>query len=159
MKTGIIIPCFNEEKRLNVLTFLSFLKANGKYHLCFVNNGSKDNTIEVLEEFKKNAQSKVSIVDIKKKKGIVAVVRAGVRYLNTREDIEIIGFLEMDLSISCTEFQKLIDDFQVEKNWIKVYSPRGKGKGRIERSLFKNLFTKFLQIFLGQSVIDTINIQ
>ena len=48
MKTGIIIPCYNEENRLNSEAFLTFIKAHTNYVLCFVNDGSKDNTLGLL---------------------------------------------------------------------------------------------------------------
>ena len=50
MKTGIIIPCYNEEKRLNVTAFVSFIQKATDFHLCFVNDGSKDDTIGVLKK-------------------------------------------------------------------------------------------------------------
>ena len=40
MKTGIIIPCYNEEKRLNQEAFIHFIQTHDDYHLCFVNDGS-----------------------------------------------------------------------------------------------------------------------
>lgn len=49
MKTRIIIPCYNEEKRLDTTDFINFINQENEYHLCFVNDGSKDNTIDVLK--------------------------------------------------------------------------------------------------------------
>ena len=65
MKTGIIIPCYNEEKRLNVQAFIDFIKTHDNYHLCFVNDGSKDNTLAVLDQIKEARTIKVSIIDMK----------------------------------------------------------------------------------------------
>ena len=64
MKTGIIIPCYNEEKRLNTEAFVKFIKENRDYHLCFVNDGSKDKTLEVLYSMKEQAPNAISIVNI-----------------------------------------------------------------------------------------------
>jgi len=66
MKTGIIIPCYNEEKRLNVSAFINFIKKENNYHLCFVNDGSKDDTMTVLKKIQSGNSLKVSIIDIKK---------------------------------------------------------------------------------------------
>ena len=68
MKTGIIIPCYNEEKRVNVLAFLNFINQENEYHLCFVNDGSKDNTIKVLRDIQSQNPTKISVIDIKKKR-------------------------------------------------------------------------------------------
>ena len=64
MKTGIIIPCYNEENRLNVNAFINFIKEENDYHLCFVNDGSKDNTIDVLMKIQAVDTKKVSVIDI-----------------------------------------------------------------------------------------------
>jgi len=68
IKTGIIIPCYNEEDRLNQKAFVSFIKENKDYHLCFVNDGSKDNTIKVLQEMKNQATNNISEMSKSKKK-------------------------------------------------------------------------------------------
>ena len=50
---GVVIPCYNEEERLLGKEFRDFAHSNLGYHLCFVNDGSTDKTLEVLEELKK----------------------------------------------------------------------------------------------------------
>ncbi len=52
-KTGIVIPCYNEENRLPQDAFIVFLKENPNYFICFVNDGSKDKTLSVLYDLQK----------------------------------------------------------------------------------------------------------
>lgn len=47
-KYAIIIPCYNEENRFPYQQFLSFSQNNPEVLLCFVNDGSKDKTLSVL---------------------------------------------------------------------------------------------------------------
>ena len=47
--TVIIVPCFNEEKRLDVRRFLELADAKD-VHLLFVDDGSSDGTAKVLGE-------------------------------------------------------------------------------------------------------------
>ena len=61
--TAIIIPCYNEGKRLNKEVFLSFLANNKTYHLFFVDDGSTDNTFKVLTEFEAKNSSQITIIN------------------------------------------------------------------------------------------------
>ena len=90
MKTGIIIPCYNEANRLNTKAFLNFIKDTNDYHLCFVNDGSSDQTLEVLNNIRTEEQNKVSVIDVKKNKGKAAAVRVGARFLFHKKDIDYI---------------------------------------------------------------------
>jgi len=47
MKTAIIIPCYNKANTLGIQRFINFIGLNSDYHLCFVNDGSIDHTLEV----------------------------------------------------------------------------------------------------------------
>lgn len=51
MKLGIVVPCYNEAKRLDQKAFLEFLQREGEDTLfCFVNDGSWDETGRILED-------------------------------------------------------------------------------------------------------------
>ena len=106
MKTGIIIPCYNEEKRLDTDAFLTFIKENSDYHLCFVNDGSKDNTDAVLRGMKSQAPNDITIIDVKKNMGKATAVRAGARYLYNVPSIARVGFMDADLSTDFKDFKE-----------------------------------------------------
>ena len=53
MKNGIVIPCYNEETRLNLSEIEKYINCNSKQVLCFVNNGSDDNTLSVLKNLQR----------------------------------------------------------------------------------------------------------
>jgi len=142
MKTGIIIPCFNEEKKINMMALLKFLKQNTKYHLCFVNDGSKDNTLKLLEKLKKKAMSYVSIVDVKRSKGKLASIKVGARYLYTREDLDCIGYVDTDLTLDYPEFIKQLEGLSANKEWVKIPNSGGEGQGRAKRNILRDLFLK-----------------
>lgn len=159
MKTGIIIPCYNEENRLNKEAFVSFIKENNDYHLCFVNDGSKDNTIKVLQEMKSQATNDISIVDVKKNVGKATAVRAGVRYLYNKKDIAYIGFIDADLSTDFRDFKDLVKTLKSEKELSVVFGSRNHGGKGIKRDLFRGLFSKIVKSFilfiLGLPIRDT----
>lgn len=159
MKTGIIIPCYNEEKRLDQQAFVQFINENSDYHLCFVNDGSKDNTLQVLQSMKNESPFGISIVDVKKNVGKATAVRAGVRYLYNREDIAHIGFMDADLSTDFRDFKDLVKTLKSEDKLSVVFGSRNSGGKGIKRDLFRNVFSKivksFILLILGLPIRDT----
>ncbi len=81
MELSIIIPAYNEEKRLpptldRVLTFLS-RNYNGSYELIVVDDGSSDETSQSVEPFMQRF-SQVRLIRLPKNKGRGIAVREGV---------------------------------------------------------------------------------
>ncbi|MCW5518605.1 glycosyltransferase family 2 protein [Aureitalea sp. L0-47] len=159
MKTGIIIPCYNEEKRLDTEAFVSFIKANYNYHLCFVNDGSKDNTLKVLHSMKQQQPHNISVVDVKRNVGKAAAVRAGVRYLYHRSDIISIGFMDADLSTDFKDFKDLVKTLHSNEQLSVVFGSRNTGGNGIKRDAFRNVMSKmikkFILMILGLPIRDT----
>ncbi|MGB5388487.1 MAG: response regulator, partial [Eudoraea sp.] len=79
---GIVIPCYNEEERLSSVEFQKFATENLGYHLCFVNDGSTDNTLEVLEKLRKGNEDTISIYNCEHNGGKAEAVRQGVLHLS-----------------------------------------------------------------------------
>lgn len=160
MKTGIIIPCYNEEKRLSQEAFISFITENEDYHLCFVNDGSTDKTLEVLYEMKEQAPNAISIVDVKKNSGKATAVRAGARFLFNKSYISNIGFMDADLSTDFRDFKDLVQTLKRENKMVVFGSRNALGSGgTIERNGMRNVFSKFIKYFilliLGLPIRDT----
>lgn len=106
---GVVIPCYNEEKRLLSAEFISFAHQNLGYHLCFVNDGSKDKTLEVLAQLRKGKEDYISIYDCEKNGGKAEAVRLGMLHLAKQSQFDYIGFLDADLSTNFDDFQDLAD--------------------------------------------------
>ena len=80
-KISMIIPCFNEEG--NVKLFYEDVKKTYKnskkykIELIFVDDGSKDNTLEELKEISKNKDFNIKIISFSRNFGKEAVIFAG----------------------------------------------------------------------------------
>ena len=48
MKVAIIIPCYNEADRLDANKFTEYLLQNAHVHFYFIDDGSTDNTISII---------------------------------------------------------------------------------------------------------------
>lgn len=112
---SLIIPCYNEEevitKAYNQITE-DFKILNENYELIFVNDGSKDNTWNILKSFASN-DKRVKLISLSRNFGQEAALRAGLE--NARG--EYIGFIDADLqdppSLLPEMIQKLKDGADV----------------------------------------------
>ncbi|WP_111684483.1 response regulator [Winogradskyella tangerina] len=105
---GVVIPCYNEEERLLSDEFLSFVNQNSGYHLCFVNDGSKDKTLEVLHNLQKGREDFITVYDCEKNGGKAEAVRLGMLHMAEKTDLDYIGFLDADLSTDLSDFDDLV---------------------------------------------------
>ena len=121
MKKGIIILFTDDETRIQKNQFINLFNQK-EVKLCFVNNGSKDNTLHVLESVRDDLESKsVVIIDIKKNKGTTAAVKAGARYLQNSEDFKYIMYFKSDM-LSYFENEK--NQFEILKNMENSFKDR-----------------------------------
>lgn len=104
---AFIVPCYNEETRLPYEKFLAFAQANKKVLLCFVNDGSKDNTLKVLNELKNEVNQNVIVFDMPKNGGKAEAVRSGMLHVYNNYDVKQIGFLDADLATTPEEFLQM----------------------------------------------------
>lgn len=104
----IVIPCFNEELRLPLKEYQSFLHTSSQALLCFVNDGSVDKTLEVLEELRRQHPEKVDVVSYPDNVGKAEAVRRGIHYCNNTYPHPFIAYLDADLSTSLQECISLI---------------------------------------------------
>jgi glycosyltransferase involved in cell wall biosynthesis len=111
----IVIPCYNEEKklRLQLDEFNTFIKENPDVLLCFVNDGSSDNTVKIIEEIKTKNEENVDMVSYTKNVGKAEAVRRGVHRCNSKYDHVYIAYLDADLSTplqECVRLRKYLNE-------------------------------------------------
>jgi dolichyl-phosphate beta-glucosyltransferase len=99
----IIIPCYNEELRLPISEYEAFLFKDSEAILCFVNDGSTDNTQGVLLKLKQKFDENVDIVSYKDNVGKAEAVRKGILYCNAKFSHDAIAYLDADLATSLEE--------------------------------------------------------
>ena len=109
---GVVIPCYNEEKRLLSQSFTDFLTKNSGYYLCFVNDGSTDKTLEILNNLRIGREDFISVYDCEKNEGKAEAVRKGMLFISQKEDLDYIGFLDADLSTNLTDFDDLVSTLE-----------------------------------------------
>ncbi len=109
-KTCVVIPCFNEGERFPLGTFKNFLQDN-HCSFYFVNDGSTDNTLDVLNNLKKNFNDVVHIIDLPQNKGKGEAVRQGFLAAFKAGDFDHIGYFDADLATPLEEIEYLLRHF------------------------------------------------
>ncbi|WP_369049420.1 response regulator [Tenacibaculum sp. UWU-22] len=148
---GVVIPCYNEENRLLSKEFTDFLDKNTGYHLCFVNDGSKDNTLGVLKDIQKGREDFITVYNCEKNGGKAEAVRLGMLHMVKKEDLDYIGFLDADLSTDLTDFDNLVST--IEKSEYKIVS--GSRISRMGANITKESARKIISLTINY-IIRTI---
>ena len=138
MKVGIIIPCSDVEDKISVSQFADFINTESGHHLCFVNFGSKDNTLSLLHELENEVGDLVSILDVKRNKGLVSAIKAGVRFLFNKSEIDSIGYFNEELPDSFEDFKKVILSVSTKEASL-IHGFRRNINGQSERDLLRSI--------------------
>lgn len=150
--TAIVIPCFNEAKRLDVVRFTDFLNQNDNYALFLVDDGSTDETIEILEEIRRATPNQVIILKQSKNLGKGEAVRKGLLAAYDSTNYDQIGFLDADLSTPFSEF-KAITDYLLLNNKKAVFGSRLRMADTIiVRSWIRHLIGRVIATFIRWTI-------
>jgi len=96
-KTSIVIPCFNEEERIDQGRFLEYANNHQNVSFIFVNDGSTDETLSVLQNLQTKSPRSIEIVDLNKNSGKAEAVRQGFLHA-IKLQFENIGYWDADLA-------------------------------------------------------------
>ena len=149
MKTlDIVVPCYNEEEMLQIFyKEVSDNLKNIKWNIIFVNDGSNDNTLEVIKELK-NSYDNVKYISFSRNFGKESAIYAGLDY--STEDYVVL--MDADLQDPPSLIPKMME-------YIKEYDIVGtrrvtrKGEPFI-RSFFARLFYKIANKITKIELVD-----
>jgi len=160
-KVLLIIPCYNEEKRLPIREFLRFVERG--HHLLFADDGSTDGTVALIEKLFQN-QKNIRLYKASMNKGKAEVIRSAVIELNRigiPHDVEWVGYWDADLATPLDEVEYLME-FQ------RTFSSQSKAMmgarvlrlgGDIRRSTFRHYlgrgFATVASMMLGIRCYDS----
>lgn len=120
MKISVIIPCFNEEKTIiEILKRVNIQKEKLELEVIVSDDGSNDNTIDILEK-NKNLYDK--LIKNKKNQGKGAALIKGIEIASG----ELILLQDADLEYNPNDYNKLISPF-LNSNADVVYGSRFQG--------------------------------
>jgi len=155
----IIIPCYNEVKRLDKQAYINFLKHTPDVNLVFSDDGSTDDTISVLNDIKNAYENRVHIYVSKRNQGKAEAIRSAVLYRKTQNlKSSKIAYIDADLSVSLEECYALSKNIN-EKFHFVFGSRISKLDNTIYRSSFRHysgrMVASVISNILDVSVYDT----
>lgn len=137
-RTIIVVPCYNEAERLAVREFEAFMERDSSVHFIFVNDGSVDATLGVLNALEKSAPSAVTVIDQQPNQGKAEAVRRG---LLEAFDLgsEFVGYWDADLATPLCEIPRFVETFEEHPERELIIGSRVKLLGRdIRRSTLRH---------------------
>ena len=85
---SIVVPCYNEAERLPINDYNNFLSKHTDILIVFVNDGSSENTIQVLNSIKDDFPDQIHILNYEKNRGKADAVYGGFQEIINNDDSE-----------------------------------------------------------------------
>ena len=154
----VVVPCYNEEKRLPINEFAQFLDES-TVNFVFVNDGSGDNTIELLNRLRAGREDRVTVIDPGVNKGKAEAVRTGVSAA-LGNSAEYVGYWDADLATPLNAILNFVAILQSRPEIDMVFGARVKLLGRrVERKIARHylgrVFATVVSSVLRLPVYDT----
>ena len=154
----VVIPCYNEENRLQSELYSQIAKDHPNITLCFINDGSTDATLRLLQDLSKEVAN-IEFLDVQPNKGKAEAVRCGFLYVAANIPTKCIAFYDADMA---TPFEDLVSmsELLLQKDYFMVTGCRFKRMGgNISRTYFRfllgRMFATFAASVLRLPVYDT----
>ena len=158
MKTLIVIPCYNEANRLNKDAFLSFVLNNEDIEFLFVNDGSTDDTLSMLQTFS-SENNKIHYLDLAKNGGKAEAVRQGIILAVSQYDCAYVGFWDADLATPLEEikhFERIIDHHHYDcVTGLRLMRLGAQVRRKYSRHYIGRFFASLAAFVLDLPVYDT----
>jgi glycosyltransferase involved in cell wall biosynthesis len=157
-RVQIVVPCFNEARRLDTECFIEFVQTHSDIALLFVDDGSGDGTAAMLTGLAARASGITALV-LPHHVGKAAAVRRGL--LRAAElNPEFLGFLDADLSTPLSALPEFVGVLAANPRIDIVMGARVKLLGRdVRRRPLRHyagrVFATAASLALGVAVYDT----
>ena len=149
---SIVVPAYNEAESLTVL--LTQLHATVKKHqytaeVIFINDGSTDDTADVLDALSKASQLTVHVIHFNRNRGKAEALTAGFQHAGG----DIILSMDADLQDDPAEIPKLIDTLE-KGNYGLVSGWKYPRKDPLEKRAFSFVFNRVTAMLTGVKLHD-----
>jgi dolichyl-phosphate beta-glucosyltransferase len=155
----IVVPCYNEEKRLDVARFSKFTSSPHNVTFLFVDDGSADGTTRLLESLKMSDSTKFTVLSLPQNRGKAEAVRQGVlAAIDSHPDY--IAYWDADLATPLDTILEFLSMAESRPDLEIIIGSRVKLLGRrVERRRSRHylgrVFATAVSASLGLDVYDT----
>lgn len=153
-KISIIVPCYNEEQAIpffydEITKTVEEMKNN--FEFIFINDGSKDKTIEVIKEYSKK-DKRVKYIHFSRNFGKEAAMLAGLK-LSTGDYVAIMDADLQDPPSLLPKMLSILEDTNNDYDCVGTRRVTRKGEPPI-RSLFARMFYKIINKMSKIEMVD-----
>lgn len=157
--TAIVVPCYNEAARLDVMAFDVYLRQSQDTSIVLVDDGSSDGTRHVLEQLRAQHPHRVAVLGLAENVGKGEAVRRGVRAALRRAP-KYVGYWDADLATPLASIDRFREVMTENPALLLVMGSRvGLLGRRIKRTWKRHFagraFATAASIVLGLGVYDT----
>lgn len=107
----IVVPCFNEEQRLDTRSFLDYSGREPNVAFLMVDDGSGDATGDVLRRLACALPDRIQVLALPRNMGKSEAVRHGIRHALERNP-DVVGYWDADLATPLEAIHDLLLEFQ-----------------------------------------------
>ncbi|HYK17966.1 MAG TPA: glycosyltransferase [Bryobacteraceae bacterium] len=154
----IVVPCYNEAQRLPVERFREFMEGSS-VGFVFVDDGSRDQTLNVLEQLRHSHEDRVHVLQLKINQGKAEAVRRGINFALERAP-SYTGYWDADLATPLDAIPRFIAVLEEHPNLDMVFGARVKLLGRnvrrrLARHYLGRVFATVVSVMLRLPIYDT----
>jgi dolichyl-phosphate beta-glucosyltransferase len=155
----VVVPCYNEEHRLPVEDFRRFRLEGARVEFCFVNDGSRDGTLRLLESIAAEDPSRFCVVNLDRNRGKAEAVREGMLAAFAKKP-DLVGFWDADLATPLDQIGEFLKVFDARPEIEMVFAARVRLLGRSisrdpRRHYVGRVGATLISSSLGLAVYDT----
>jgi dolichyl-phosphate beta-glucosyltransferase len=156
----IVIPCYNEASRLPAEKFVEFLHQQHDIDFLFVNDGSKDDTLEVLQRLERACGPSVKVLHKPVNAGKAEAVRDGMLRAIKERNSAFVGFWDADLATPLDTIPQMMQKLIDYPRFQMAFGSRVRLLGRnVERDAVRHylgrVFATAVSIMLRLPIYDT----
>jgi dolichyl-phosphate beta-glucosyltransferase len=155
----IVIPCYNEAKRLKVSKFKEYSDADRSHLFVFVNDGSSDATLQVIQDLHRDHPQRCSFIDLPRNLGKAEAVRRGLLSAFDANP-NFVGYWDADMATPLEAIPEFCELLESRPEIEMVFGARVRLLGRaIERRPLRHylgrVFATAASLTLGLPIYDT----
>ena len=146
----LVVPCFNEVRRLDGDAFIRFLTDQPHCCVCFVDDGSVDGTAAVLDGLHARLPERVHVLTLPANVGKAEAVRQGVLHVHAPGRFAFVGYWDADLSTPLAELRAMLAVFELNPDCVLAMGSRfGRLGSNFKRSRLRHALGRMFVIAAG----------
>lgn len=149
---SVLVPAYNEGLNLKttinkIYEFLNNCESINEYEIIVINDGSTDNTEEIILDLKTDIK-KIKLINLKENKSKAFALDVGIKY----SKFEIIGTIDADGQYNPNDFKKMLGFLENDFDFINGY--RHLRQDPNNTIIFSKIYNMILRILFNTDIKD-----